>query len=131
MSFRDHKGRRSEHADLAGIHQRQHTDRMLITSLVLVGFVTGVLVITGAVAAICRLVTKSRAVSLMIGTLAIPALILASFVYGMLTMGDDDAPPGMVIIGNLIAVAIIMPLALLASNLTNRCLDRRALRNVG
>lgn len=104
---------------------------MLITLLVLVGFVTGVLLITSAVAAICRLVTKSRAVSLMIGTLAIPTLILASLAFWMLTMGVHDTPPGMVIIGNLIAVAIIMPLALLASNLTNRFLDRRALRNVG
>ncbi len=121
----------SVHANLPDIHQRQHSDSMLITSLVLVGFVTGVLLITGAVAAICRLVTKSRAVSLMIGTLAIPTLILASLAYWMLTMGADDVPPGMVIIGNLIAVAIIMPLALLASNLTNRFLDRRALRNVG
>jgi maltodextrin utilization protein YvdJ len=102
---------------------------MLVTSLVLVGLVAGAFLTAGAIAALCRLVTKSSALSLMIGTLAIPALICASLIYWLMTMEVDDAPPGMVIIGNLTAIAVITPLALLASRLTTRFFDRRALRN--
>jgi hypothetical protein len=101
---------------------------MLITSLVLVGSATGVFLIAGAIAALGRLVTQSRVLSLTSGTLAIPALICASLVHWLLTMGADDAPPGMVMIGSLTAVATITPLSLLASHLTNGFLDRCAVR---
>ncbi|EJL23653.1 hypothetical protein [Novosphingobium sp. AP12] len=102
---------------------------MLITSLMLCAFAIAVFLIAGAVAAICRPVTNSRGVSLMAGTLAIPALISASLIYWLSTMESDDAPPGMVIIGNVTAIAVITPLALFASHLTTKFMDRRAARN--
>lgn len=101
---------------------------MLVASLVLVGGVACVTLIASAIAALCRLVTKSNALSLALGTLALPALICASFLYWVMTMEVDDAPPGMVLIGNLIVIAVIVPIALLACNLTIRFLSRRALR---
>ncbi|MFA6117420.1 MAG: hypothetical protein WC729_25710 [Sphingomonas sp.] len=102
---------------------------MLVVSLVLVGIIVGVSLIASAIAALCRLLTESNALSLTMGTLTMPALICALFVYWVMTMEVDDAPPGNVLIGNLTALAVVTPIALLASHLTIRLLSRRALRN--
>ena len=102
---------------------------MLVLPLVIVGIISGVALIAGALAAICRLLTKSNALSLTLGTLSIPVLIGASFVDWIMTMEANDTAPGNVIIGSLVALAIFTPIALLASRLTIRFLSKRASRN--
>jgi hypothetical protein len=44
-------------------------------------------------------------------------------------MEVDDPAPGNVLIGNLMVLAVVTPIALLASYLTIRFLSGRALRN--
>jgi hypothetical protein len=96
----------------------------------LLGIVIVVSPIAGTIAAVIRVATKSNALSIAIGTLTIPALLCVSFGYWVLTMEADDAPPGAVLMGNLTALAVVTPIALLASRFTVRFLSRRALRNV-
>jgi xanthine/uracil/vitamin C permease (AzgA family) len=103
---------------------------MLFGVLVLIGIVAGVSLIAGTIAAVSRVVSKSNALSVALGTLTIPALLCASFGYWVLTMEVDDAAPGAVLMGNLTALAIVTPIALLASRCTIKFLSRRALRNV-
>jgi len=102
---------------------------MLIGSLALVGIIVGVSLIASVLAALCRLLAKSNALSRAVGTLTMPVLICAAFVYWVMTMEVDDAPPGNVLVGTLTAVAVVTPIALLASHLTIRFLSRRAPRN--
>ncbi|WP_130327189.1 hypothetical protein [Sphingomonas sp. BK036] len=102
---------------------------MLILPLFIVGIISGVALIAGAVAAVCRLLTKSNAVSLTLGTLSMPVLIGASLVDWIMTMEADDTAPGNVIIGSLVALVVFTPIALLASHLTIRFLSKRASRN--
>jgi len=45
-------------------------------------------------------------------------------------MEADDASPGAVLMGSLTALAVVTPIALLASHFTVKFLSRRALRNV-
>ena len=96
----------------------------------LLGIVIVVSLIAGTIAAVSRVATKSNALSMAIGTLTILALLCVSFGYWVLTMEADDAPPGVVLMGNLTALAVVTPIALLASRFTVRFLSRRALRNV-
>lgn len=103
---------------------------MLFGMLFIVGIVVGVSLIAGTIAAVSRIATKSNALSTALGTLAIPALICASFAYWVLTMEADDAPPGAVLMGNLTVLAVVTPIALLASRFTVKLLSRRALRKV-
>ena len=103
---------------------------MLVGMLVLIGIGVGVSLIAGTIAAVSRVATKSYALSMALGTLTIPALLCASFGYWVLTMGADDAPPGAVLMGNLTAIAVVTPIALLASRFTVKFLFRHALRNV-
>jgi hypothetical protein len=103
---------------------------MLSGMLVLIGIVAGVSLIAGTIAAVSRAATKSNALSIALGTLTIPALLCALFGYWMLTMEADDAPPGAVLMGNLTALAVVTPIALLASRFTVKFVSRRASRNV-
>lgn len=84
------------------------------------------MLVASAITAVCRLLTKSDALSVTLGTLTMPALIFAALVYWVITMEADDAPPGMVLIGNMTVIAVVTPIALLASRLTTRLLSRRA-----
>ena len=104
---------------------------MLFASLVLVGIAAGISLIASAIAAASHFLTRSYALSLTLGTLTMPALLLASFTYWLMTMEADDAPPGTMIIGNLTAIGIVTPIALLASLLTLKLLARRAPRKGG
>lgn len=102
---------------------------MLIASLVFVGIIAGVSLIAGAITATCRIVTKSNALSVALGTLTIPLLICALLAYWVNTMEADDPAPGNVLIGNLFVLAVITPIAFLASHLTIKFLSRRAFRS--
>lgn len=103
---------------------------MLFGVFVLIGIVVGVSLIAGTIAAVSRVATKSNALSMALGTLTVPALLCLSFGYWVFTMEADDAPPGAVLMGNLAALAVVTPIALLASRFTVKFLSRRALRNV-
>jgi small neutral amino acid transporter SnatA (MarC family) len=103
---------------------------MLILPLVIVGIISGVALIAGVVAAVCRLLSKSNALSLTLGTLSMPVLIGASLVDWIMTMEADDTAPGNVIIGSMVALAVFTPIALIASHFTIRFLSKRASRNV-
>lgn len=100
---------------------------MFMLFLVLVGI--GTLLIAGGIAALTRHLTGKDALALAFGTLTMPAIILALLAYWLVTMEVDDAPPGMVILGNLAVIGVITPVALLASHLTVKFLARRTLRN--
>lgn len=102
---------------------------MLVTSVIFVSIIAGVSLIASATTAICLLFTKRDGLSVALGTVTVPALICASIVYWVNTMDADDPAPGNVLIGNLFVLAIVTPIAFLASHLTIRFLDRRALRN--
>lgn len=73
---------------------------------------------------------EEYALSIAIGTLTIPALLCMSFGYWVLTMEAHDAPPVAVLMGNLTALVVVTPIALLASRFPIKFLSRRALRNV-
>ncbi|WP_043603260.1 hypothetical protein [Novosphingobium sp. Rr 2-17] len=103
---------------------------MLITSLVFVGVIAGVSLIAGTVTAIFRLLTDSKTLSLVSGTLAIPILLCALLACWMMTMEADDPAPGNVMIGSLIFLAVATPIAFLASHFTASFLAGRASRNV-
>ena len=59
---------------------------MLFASLVLVGIAAGISLIASAIAAASHFLTRSYALSLTLGTLTMPALLLASFTYWLMTM---------------------------------------------
>ena len=103
---------------------------MLAVSLILVAIVAGISLIASALVAICRLLIKSNTLSLALGTFIMPALICALFIYWAMTMDADDASPGNVLMGSFAALAIVTPVALLASHLTIKFLSRRTLRKV-
>ena len=103
---------------------------MLFGLLVLIGIVLSVSLIAGMIAAVSRAATKSDSLSMAIGTLTIPALLCVSFGHWVVTMEADDASPGAVLMGSLTALAVVTPIALLASRFTIKFLSRRALRNV-
>jgi biotin transporter BioY len=103
---------------------------MPITSLVFAGVIAGFLFIASVMAAFCHLLTNNKTLSLALGTLAIPILLCALLAYWILTMEADDPAPGNVLIGSLIFVAVLTPVAFLASYLTTSFLARRASRNV-
>lgn len=84
----------------------------------------------GTIAAVSRVATKSNALSIALGTLTIPALLCVSFGYWALTMEADDPAPGAVWMGNLTALALVTPIALLVSRFTVKFLSRRALCNL-
>jgi len=103
---------------------------MLFGLLFLFGIVLGASLIAGTIAAVSRAATKNNSLSMAIGTLTIPALLCVSFGHWVLTMEADDAPPGAVLMGSLTALAVVTPIALLASHFSIKFLSRRALRNV-
>lgn len=104
---------------------------MLTMLLVFVVIFASAFVVASAIAALTRLLTRSDTLSLILGSLTMPALICGLLAYWVLTMEADDAPPGDVIIGSLVAIAVITPVAWLASHLTVKFLTRRTLRNGG
>lgn len=103
---------------------------MLFGLLIFTGFVAGITLIAGTIAAVIGRVTKSDALSIALGTLTIPVLFCIFFRYWVLTMGADDPAPGNVLMGTLTALAVVTPIALLASRFTVKFLSRRALRHV-
>ena len=102
---------------------------MLIVLLNLLGFIAAVSLIAGVTAVACRLLTKSNALALTSGTLVMPVLICASVAYWVKTMDADDPAPGNVLMGNLLILAVVTPIAFVASYLSLRVLSRRASRN--
>jgi hypothetical protein len=56
--------------------------------------------------------------AILAGGLAVPWLFLLGLVYWLITMEVDDPPPGMVILGSLVAISITAPLTLLVSFIT-------------
>ena len=103
---------------------------MLVTSLVFLGVISGVSLIAGAVAAIVRLLTHSKTLSLLSGTLAMPMILCSLLAYWVKTMEVDDPAPGNVLIGSLIFLAVVTPIAFLASHFTTSILARRVSRDV-
>jgi hypothetical protein len=99
---------------------------MIFGLLILASIVAGVSLVAATITAVIRIATKSDTLAITIGTLAIPVLLCASFGYWLLTMEADGAPPGNVLMGNLTALAMLTPIALLASRLTVKFLSRRA-----
>lgn len=67
--------------------------------------------------------TKRRGLSILVGGLALPMLLLASTFYMMAAMEADDPAPGNVILGTLAALAVMIPVGLLASLFTVRWLS--------
>lgn len=114
---------------LAYIQSRLHDGSMLGLLLVISAVIAGVSVIAGGIACVCRSLSKSNTLSLVIGTLAIPALVCTSFVYWVLTMEADDASPGSVVMGNMTAIAIVTPIAAIASHFTIKWLSNRPVRD--
>lgn len=100
---------------------------MLLLFLVLGGIVA--FLIASGIAGATRRLTGNDALALAVGTFSMPALILASLAYWLVTMEVEDAPPGNVVLGNLFVVCLITLVALLASHLTLKFLARRSLRN--
>jgi hypothetical protein len=103
---------------------------MLFGLLILAGEVAGVSIIAGTIAAVIRVATKSDTLAIALGTLTLPVFFCVSFGYWVFKMEAEDAPPGTVLMGNLTALAVVTPIALLASHFTVKSLSRRAPRNV-
>jgi hypothetical protein len=101
---------------------------MLVPSLVVIGSAAVAALIASAVAALSRVLTGSNGLSRALGTLVIPSLIVGALVYWLITMEVDDAPPGMLIMGNLTLLAVVTPITFLASHFTVQFLARRASR---
>ena len=114
---------------LAAFWERPHRKWMLVALSLLGAVIAGVALIASAIAAVCRLLTGSSVLALTLGTVTLPALICMGFFYWLKTMQADDAAPGAVLIGNLAALAVVTPVALIASHLTLRAIARRATRN--
>lgn len=85
--------------------------------------------VPAAIAFMVRRLTKRDVTAIVVGGLMLPALVLAGLLYWLATMEVDDADPGMVILGNLLLVAVITPVGMLASYLTVRFLARRKQRH--
>lgn len=102
---------------------------MLLGLLLLIGIVIGVSLIASTIAAVIRAATKSNTLSIALGTLTIPTLLCVLLGYWILTMEADDASPGAVLMGNLTALVVVTPIALLASRFTVKFLARRTSRN--
>lgn len=92
---------------------------------ILLGIVAVTALLSGGIAAIARFLIKNDGLAIAIGGLALPALIIASTVYWLPTLEVDDAPPGSVIQGTIMMVAINAPFTFLTSYLTIRVLSRR------
>lgn len=103
---------------------------MILGLFILVGIFAGVALIAGTVAAVTRATTRSDTFAVILGTLIIPAFLFVSFGYWVLTMEADGPAPGNVLIGNIMAFAVLTPIALFASRFTIKILSRRATRNV-
>jgi hypothetical protein len=80
--------------------------------------------IASAGAALARYLTKRDGLAVFIGGMTLPSVIVLGLGYWLVTMQVDDAPPGMVILGNLVALAIVTPMSFLASRYTVRFLAR-------
>lgn len=97
---------------------------------ILASIVAGVALTAGTVTAVIRFTTKSNTLAVTLGTLIIPTFLFVSFGYWILTMEADGPAPGNVLMGNLTALAVLSPIALLASRFTIKSLSRRASRKV-
>lgn len=87
------------------------------------GFVIFLTAATAGSAIGTRIVTKNDLAAILAGVFTVPALFLFGLLYFLSTMEVDDAPPGMVIGGTIVAAAIAMPATLLVSFFTVRHLD--------
>jgi vacuolar-type H+-ATPase subunit I/STV1 len=97
-------------------------DGDIMTFATLIG---SVIVLTGGcAAAVQRMMHKDR-LAILSGGLAFPSVLLLGLIYWLLTMEVDDAPPGMVILGSLMAAAIAAPITFLVSFATVLLLARR------
>ena len=114
---------------LADTRQRLYTDQMIIAWLIFFSLVTCASLIASALAAIIYSSTKSTALSLASGTLVMPILVCASLVYWIKTMSADDPAPGNVLAGSLLFLAVLTPMAFLASRIIVRSLVRRGPRD--
>ncbi len=101
----------------------------MLSLLFLSAFIAGVALIAAIIAGTVRFLSRSDALAVVVGTLLVPAIFCGSLWHWILTMEADDAPPGPVIEGTLIIIAIATPIALIASKWSVRALSRRAARN--
>lgn len=72
---------------------------------------------------------QRASVAVVAGGLSVPLLFILGLLYWLLTMGVDDAPPGMVILGCLTGAALTAPATFFVSLITVWLLRRRAERN--
>lgn len=98
-------------------------------ALALVPFAIAAALIAAGIAVIVRHITKRDRLSVAVGGLAIPALILAGLVYWIGTMEADNPPRGIVIMANLMLVVISAPVGILTSRCAVRFLTGRKQRN--
>ena len=80
------------------------------------------ILIAAAVGAAVRYLTKRDGLAIFIGGMTLPTLVIVGLVYWLNTMEVDDAPPGMVILGNMLLLVVITPLSFLGSFATIRIL---------
>lgn len=88
------------------------------------------ILIAGISAAAARSLTKNNRLAVFIGGMTLPSLMVLGLAYWLMTMEVDDAPPGMVILGNLAALLVIIPVSFSASFFTVRALARTARSDV-
>ena len=80
-----------------------------------------------ATAAIYRF-SKSLKSAMLLGGISVPTLLFMSLVYDLSTLEVDSPPPGMIIIGGLIGLAIVTSITMIVSFLTSRALHKKNVR---
>ena len=104
---------------------------LMVLFFLLVAMAAGVCTIACAATAISLRLRLKPAGAATIGTLALPGLIMASLILWAMIMEVDDAPPGMVLLGNLVFLTVSTPLSFVVSLQTLRWHARRKLRHNG
>ena len=104
---------------------------MTIVGAILVGCALAFMAITAGAAAVVRLLTQRNKVAITAGGLLVPASILLGVVVFTFDTDVDGPPPGMVIGGAMLAIAIAAPITMLISYLTVRLINQSSKRTVG
>ena len=101
-------------------------DGLLMANMPMVIFaiVLAVSILAAAIAAVVRCVSKRNIVSISVGAFAIPAMILNSLWYWLLTTGVEGPPTGAVVTGTIRVLALSTPFALLTSYMAVSMLRR-------
>jgi hypothetical protein len=80
--------------------------------------------VSSAVAGLFYWLTRSIFASRIVGSLTIPVFLIFMLFYWLNNMEADDAAPGNVISGVFVAIAVLTPIAFVASHCTAKCLSR-------